>query len=505
MERVLKAIVLVIGISVMAEDIYVGQIAAGSDDGSSPSNRHSMVWLNTSTNWASGAGKVSPGDSVRMVGTLTSTLVMQTSGSSGNPITVKMESGSKFSKGTWYQSGANGDAAIYGTGKGYLNFQGQGGTVVDFETTANGSNLANTNQSVGIWMEACNNIYAFNLCATNMYRRTPNSSEDNEFGCGIRFNTSANVVTVSNCFLSQGNAPLVVSMGAGDSNIFILNNWMSDAGEGGLVLATGSAGVTNVIISGNTVIHNDTWSGSAGNAIHQNCMHLFAVAGSSSIYGMKVFGNTFQGVSGTNMTGYLFLEGYIYSPKVYNNLFHPQGSGYGGNGYLTLKGAQGALVANNTFIGFSGVGTGIGTTGFGGGIDNGQVVTNNLMINLGTFVADPTVSIAACDYNCYYPDSSSAFSGFRTFAQWQAAFGFDAHGKIQNPSLDSNFVPNVGDTAARNSGVNLTSLGITSDFYGLSRPGSGAWTLGAFEGGSSTTTRNISAQSVRANAATVGN
>lgn len=39
------------------------------------------------------------------------------------------------------------------------------------------------------------------------------------------------------------------------------------------------------------------------------------------------------------------------------------------------------------------------------------------------------------------------------------------------------------DTAAIGQGVNLTALGITTDRFGNTRPASGAWTIGAVEGG----------------------
>jgi len=462
--------------SAEAEDIYVAQTASGDGSGSDASNTQSLSWLNTAASWAVGSGKVSPGDTVHLVGIFTSSLTIQGSGTSGSPITIQLEPGAKFTAPTWNKSGANGDAAIYGSRISYVSIRGNGSpNSIDIESTANGTGLTYSNQSAGVWCDSCDHITVELLTITNMYRRTANSTDNNQVGLGIKFASTGSDITIRSNRIWQASLGSIVSV---RSNLFVYNNFGGDCGEGVFVIGPPSSGfMTNVLIYGNTFYHTATWAGQPN--IHENCMHIYAVATGSRLDGLRVYGNEFSGTMGGTMTAMLFIEGYVYAPQVYDNLFLPLSTTYGGNGYLTLKGATNALVANNTWIG-KGVGTAIGTTGFGGGMDGGHVYTNNLINSVQTMVSDPDRSMLACDYNCYWPDSSAAFEGFRTFSQWKSAFGVDAHSKMQLASLDAGFVPTPSDTAARAQGVNLTGV-FTTDFNGNARPSTGNWSIGAFE------------------------
>ena len=56
-----------------AEDIYVAQIARGAGTGHDAANAHSVAFFNMEGNWhspAKKAGKIGPGDTVHLVGTI---------------------------------------------------------------------------------------------------------------------------------------------------------------------------------------------------------------------------------------------------------------------------------------------------------------------------------------------------------------------------------------------------------------------------------------------------
>src|SRR5437016_5342506 len=86
-----------LSMSAQAKDLYVAQTAQGSDTGADAANAHSLAWLNTAANWGGGTNQVSPGDIVHLSGTLTSTLSVQGSGTSGNVITFLFGTNAKFS------------------------------------------------------------------------------------------------------------------------------------------------------------------------------------------------------------------------------------------------------------------------------------------------------------------------------------------------------------------------------------------------------------------------
>jgi len=72
----------------MAESVYVSQ--SGTGTGSSCSNSRAVSWLTSATNWANPkqTGKIGPGDTVFLCGTITSGVSLPGGGASGNPVTI---------------------------------------------------------------------------------------------------------------------------------------------------------------------------------------------------------------------------------------------------------------------------------------------------------------------------------------------------------------------------------------------------------------------------------
>jgi hypothetical protein len=65
---------------------------------------------------------------------------------------------------------------------------------------------------------------------------------------------------------------------------------------------------------------------------------------------------------------------------------------------------------------------------------------------------------------------------------WFPGVKFDQHSSTNEPLFNTvTFQPLTNDTVLIGQGTNLTSWGITNDFYGNTRPATGPWTIGAFQ------------------------
>ena len=84
---------------VLAEDFYIAQTYQGGNTGADCSDAYAVTFFNTSGNWTNPktSGKIGPGDTVHLCGTITSSLNFQNSGSSGSVITLLFESGAIMS------------------------------------------------------------------------------------------------------------------------------------------------------------------------------------------------------------------------------------------------------------------------------------------------------------------------------------------------------------------------------------------------------------------------
>jgi hypothetical protein len=167
----------VVATKASAADFYIAQSQAGGNTGADCANAHAVSWFNTSGNWANPkqAGKVGPGDTAHLCGTLTDTLTIQASGSAGSLITILFESGAKMSKPAW---GTTTSGAIYASGKNYIVVDG--GTNGIIENTDNGTGLGNQIDSYFIYVTGNPSQWEIkNLTLANMYLRTE-GAEDNE-------------------------------------------------------------------------------------------------------------------------------------------------------------------------------------------------------------------------------------------------------------------------------------------------------------------------------------
>ncbi len=493
-----------------AKDVYVGQTALGDGSGSC-SAQQSAAWFNTATSWDGGALDIAAGDTVHLCGTISTALTIMASGSSGSPITILFETGAKLSAAHWYQTGTNGDAAIYGTGKSYITIDG--GTNGLIEATDNGSaSLGKTYQYsiYGIRFNNADNVIIKNLSIYPMYSRVE-STDSNGYGNCIAFEGVTTNITVNNNTLKMGSNVISTETSDGSANILIHNNTADDCGHACISISGGSGTLTNLQIYNNTLHKSRSWAGAG--AIHTNLVHVFT---DGTISGLKIYNNYFYGQRGDNHTSFVQIgaggAGPVNYPNamVYNNVFYKEtetGTDGAGQGALNIKETSGFLVANNTFVGqTAGIGLGIYPEAMGSGHTfynnlfydvpdpytvpcKGSECTTKIFTNINPItVEDYTVaygSTASIEHSTVGDDDRY---GSMTFVQWIAHLLANHSITIESnyystnqPSLDGSFAPLGTDIVARNKGKDLSAY-FTTDKVGNARPtGALTWDIGAFE------------------------
>lgn len=469
-----------------AEELYIAQNVSGSDTGADCVNAHSVSWLNTSGNWGSGTNKISAGDTAHLCGTFSSPITIQGSGTSESPITIFFETGAKMSKNHWYQSGSNGDAAIYGSNKSYITIDG--GTNGLIEATDNGTARTFQYDIAGVFFNNGSNVTVKNLAVYPLYERVE-GTDANNICIGIGFDGISTNLTLQDNILKDASNGMYIGYRAGSSGAEISGNVCDDCGHSCVTVGSQNTNETmsDVQIHDNTFHKSRKWSGAP--EIHTNLIHAWAVHEGSRLEGLEIYSNNFSGMCGTNSTALVFLEGYIYSPEIYNNVLVKEvdPDGACGNGLMNLKGSNYAVVANNTFIGLDG-GLSLQVGGWGGGMDIGHIIKNNLIYNT-SFVVEPYDydAVAQCDYNVYYGDGVFSYGSWAQydFAGWKAAtashgYNFDAHSTVSQPTLDANYASTATDVVAKDHGVSLSSY-FTADNLGVPRPQGSAWDIGAYE------------------------
>ena len=98
-----------LAIHCQANSVYIAQNAAGAANGSSAANALAVSYFNNGANWRSGTPsgtQIGPGTIVHLVGTISTPLTVQGSGTSGNSITVLFEPNAAMSAANWSAAGA---------------------------------------------------------------------------------------------------------------------------------------------------------------------------------------------------------------------------------------------------------------------------------------------------------------------------------------------------------------------------------------------------------------
>jgi hypothetical protein len=491
--------------------IHVAQAAAGKGNGSSCANARPVDWFNDRGHWGPGRGRIGPGATVDLCGTIRTSLVAHGSGRPGRPITIHFERNAALSQ-----------PYCPGLGTGCLNTNKQtylridGGVNGAIRSTANGTNMANhQGEVVGIWALDCTGCTIEHLTIENMYVHVYSAAQLNDTAAraiGGIFVSGRNVSIAHNTLHDLG-AAIVADWRATDSGGRIYDNDIYNI-DGGILESPQQSGgdIGPIYIYANHIHDFANWD-TISDTYHHDGLHCFTseTTGAPAHYkGLYIYGNTFGGKTDTglygdrdNMTAQIFLQGSgstqcaddtspIY---IFNNLLG--GSYYVNDGLIDTNSGV-PYVINNTMIGVGGDHG--GTFSSGDAVANG-VFENNLLTTAHSLMymvaqtngeARPFAS-GSLSHNLYARGGGNAFIcggnyfTFRQFGRWRACIRGDrASRTVPDARLAADGSP-TKRSPARGVGANLSSLctgglrPLCSDIRGHSRPDSGAWTAGAYQ------------------------
>ena len=465
-----------------------------------------MAWFNSSSNWGSDAGQIGPGTTVHLCGTFTAPagasgyLTFQGSGSSGSPITLIADQGVVTITATYW----SGHIIEIGQHS-YITING--GNNLTIQATANGTALANqadygeciansnfggTISNVIVEGITCSNLYVDSSLADNGGEDTYGIDIFNCSDCTFQNNTLHDMKWAIRTGWMNGYSfsNLIVA----GNNIYNMDHgWFGSDNEG-----TGTATVSGVYVYGNTLGSMVNWD-NGNDYNHHDWFHLNATSPTSAISNVFLYNNVgigdpgaYAGTGFFSNPNYSGTESNIY---VFNNLFVNTSTTHTwACGFFAFYGIGTTLLANNTFV----------SNAAGGNKDNGihwgsngvgLSAYNNVLQNISnaSVYIDPSVSVAAINYNDYYLSPSWYWKGswLSTLATWQSSSSEDGNATMANPLLTENYHLTSSSSAAWKTGTNLYStcsgqatpgLGaLCLDRAGVQRQQTGNWDMGAYE------------------------
>ena len=463
--------VLLFSVPAFAEDLYYAQSQAGTHSGDSCANAIAL----SAISWGSGTGNIGASDTAHLCGTLTSTLTVGASGTSGNLITIKFETGAKFSKAYW---GTDTSAAINAAGRNYITIDG--GTNGIIENTDNGDSFGNQQITQAIEITSGTHYEIKNLTIQNLYVHVANVESTVRGRCINAVDSS--YVSVHNNTLNNAYFAFVggTTGSSNLTNIDIYSNTIS-ACSTDIVVGLGGGSIDTVNIYNNTITMGANWY-EAANGNHVDGIHIWGLAGTAyAVSNVQIYNNNIGGDCGGHSTSTIFLEYYVPNPLIYNNVLWSV-THYPGDGYIFLKGTgsstSGARIYNNTINGM-GSGPGVEITGH-----TGVIFENNIITNVPGFILldDGTSNMTTSNYNDFYPSSGNVFTvggTTHTLSYWQNTLGYDANSISTNPNLNSDY-SEKSNSPTVDAGTSISSV-FTTDYLGYTR--SGTWDIGAYEYG----------------------
>jgi hypothetical protein len=482
-----------------ANDIYLAQNAAGGATGADCADAVPYTLFNSSSNWGSGGTQIGPGTTVHLCGTITAPpgasgfLGFHASGTNGNPITLKFETGAILQAPYW-----GGGGAITTNANSWVTIDG--GTNGILQATQNGTSLANQQDGEGVVAEGGSDVTIQNLTISNLYVHTNSlADESGQNSIGIDIWSGSNL-SVIGCTLHDMKWAIRFSYATGHtfSTMTASNNTIYNIDHGIFLTdssASGSAIMSGFTLSGNTVHDFANWDDNNDDN-HHDAFHLNTNSSSTLFTNFYLYNNYVYGDPGIRgNAGFFSFPASVGSESglyIFNNVFVNTSSGHcWANGSVALAGVSTSNVVNNTFVSQA---TSCKDIGFVYELGStGVTFENNIGQNTeNAAVYAPTPgAVVALDHNNYYQSSSWNFSGtwYNSLAGWESGTGFDRNSGVLNPNLDANFKPGSG-SAVIGKGANLSSLcsavpQLCGDKNGTVRPSSGAWDIGALQSGGS--------------------
>ncbi|MGB9488470.1 MAG: choice-of-anchor Q domain-containing protein [Terriglobia bacterium] len=336
-----------------AANIYIAQSAVGAADGADCNDAYAYTFFNTASNWGSGSTQIGPGTTVHLCGTITvplnnSGLIVQGSGTSSSPITIKFETGAILQSAA-FNGCANGPVGGSFSAGGGIEIDGYNYIIVDggtngiIQNTANGTGLANSQCSLGIEDKGDYNIIR-NLTITNIYVNQGSGSGATDTAGGstadIYENGAVNFMQICNNYFGQAHTGAEMhtagasttpgtTFPACSSNAFTSNslnffgNTVYDHGWSILAQGTGAPNYYN-----NNISYWTDWFYPSD--YHQDGIMSFN--GTAATLFLQIFNNYFHGdIGGASPSGMLYLaetdlaDGSGQSANVFNNVFYGTG------------------------------------------------------------------------------------------------------------------------------------------------------------------------------------
>jgi hypothetical protein len=488
----LTIVVLLASVSCFASDTYFAATSAGSNNGTDCADAYAY---NNGTHGLGVGGTWVAGATLHLCGTFTASggasayIRALGSGSAGNPVILKFETGAVLTAPYW---GING--AIYSNGENYVTVDG--GTNGTITSTANGTGLANQASTAnGVHFQLSSNVEIKNLTISNIYVHTctlpVSNCTDTSAGSAyaVQVYGGSNVLIHDNT-INDAKACIYYSAAASltQTNLSIYNNTLSNCNwEIGVGDAGTSAILTGFLIYGNSVTVGGNWD-TATDTYHMDGIFVFSSWSSSVFSGGAIYNNYVTGPPGpccnTALT-YISadpgsgVEGLINGTYVFNNIYsNPSTTNYFSDGEA-YDISNGALYLNNTIV--SMVGPEMEMYEYGSTGNAGITAENNIMVGAlngsSNLVWLHSGLSVLTDYNDFYSGTYVAdYQGsyYSTLAAWQASSGTpDLHSINGNPNLTGAFLLNAGSPAI-GAGTNLTSV-----CSGQPNPGLGALCFGA--------------------------
>lgn len=495
--------------SASVTNVYIAQNSAGAANGADCADAQALSWFSNAANWGPGATQIGPGTTVHLCGTFIGSaggqaISVNGSGSSGNPITIKFETGANLTAPFW---GGTSTGAITIIGYNYIVVDGGVNGII--QNTDNGTGLGNHAASTGVVISKASNITVKNLTIANICQHT--SSADTS-GCStsgvgdeaFTFGGTSNV-TITRNTIHDTTQGIGYWWRATDSGNVISWNTISRTNWG--IASGGTGAATNAL----TVNGNDiscvvgaacNWNDNA-DIFHHNGIMIYPQGSGNILQGVVISNNFIHDIN--TCTAGIFLDpgnsADVPNAQIFNNVFYTTPGQVGPSNAWIQPGAisSNPLVVNNTVIGPASQGI---------AVQINPTIENNIVTLVGYgVVLNQGYTTPSINYNDYYSnyspslarmvaDESSYNNFFDTVAAWTATYPtFDTHSITRNPNLTSGFMLNSGSPAI-GAGKNLTSLGIAGldvgapQTFGVNggcgtgcspRPTSGPWDIGAYQ------------------------
>ncbi|MGH7994723.1 MAG: beta strand repeat-containing protein [Opitutaceae bacterium] len=437
-------------------------------------------------------------------------LIVQASGTAGNPITLQFDPGANMTAPVW--SSAYG--AIDTNAKQYIVVDGGSGRIGGYlalgvvngviQNTANGSSLAYQIPSGFVRMPDSSNVTVRNLALYNLYVRTSTTDEAPAAGAHRDWSAIASFtnsggartnVWVDNCVIHDAFSGFYMDYTVGCSNFQYSDstayacNWGGNCGDDG-----SGASLTGLQVYGDYFHDFTNWEDLPTDNFHHNGFYGWAVSG-GTLTGIRYYDNVVGPNFGSASSG-LFCSGAVSDVVIYNNIFVENSEDKPADGLAYCSPDRDVAgtyaILNNTFVG-GGVGIGVNfyRSQTGSSVAQTLIVQNNIFSGLATAVAlfniDTNVSFDIehdIDYNLNngqaFCKSASNVGAFLSLAQWQA-LGYDANSLTQDPDLNADYSLGTASPAVDTGLDESAYFATAADIIGTPRPQGAGWDIGAYE------------------------